>query len=200
MQTFSFLLFLGTILHDGTIGFSIDSIESPEVFIKPILFDLGLFAETKSALRGNTLDYLTSFRELFLLMEFIEKVRHLFETKSLSFYLAAVIQYLVVLKLMIVLQDYEKNVGCKLCLGYKVSFILILAEIFINPCVRLVKGIKTYHFGGDLEGSKSLIEYREALKKFCDILEDIGSFNIFYLMKSKQFLRYSKCKGDVFQI
>jgi hypothetical protein len=50
-------------------------------------------------------------------MEFIEKVGHLFQIKSLPFYLAAVIQYLIVLKFMIVLEDDEKDVGCKLSLG-----------------------------------------------------------------------------------
>lgn len=48
-------------------------------------------------------------------MKFVEKIGHLFKIESLSFDLTTVIQYLIVLKFVVVLQDDEKYVGCKLC-------------------------------------------------------------------------------------
>lgn len=49
-------------------------------------------------------------------MKLVKKVRHFFKVESLAFYLAAVIQDLIILKFMVVLQDDEKDVGCELCL------------------------------------------------------------------------------------
>lgn len=130
-------------------------------------------------------------------MEFIEKVSHFFQIESLAFYLAAVIQNLIVLKFMVVLQDDEKDIGCKLCFRNQVSFVFVLSEIFIDPGIRLEEGIKDDHFWSDFKRSESLVQYPEAFEELGEIFEDISPFDIFYLIKSNQFLRDSQCKCHV---